>query len=231
MGLGGIACVIFGQWMLLIGRDQPAGGLIFLVLGAVWVVAASWRLGLDSGRLPAVAAPAEPMAAEPPAAAGAWEAFSTRWPLGLVGLILSCLTFWAMAHNTVTVPGFCLWVASLAVWVVAFWDSRQWHWPNWVAWGERLRRPAWHLSVTRTQALLAGILLISAAFRFAQINEVPPEMTSDHVEKLLDVNAILFKGVRPIFEPTNAGREVLMFYLSAFAAWALGTGLTHLTRT
>jgi hypothetical protein len=223
LGLGGIFLVVLGQWLLSIARGRPLAGLIFLGLGVIWVVVATWRLGLDAAPPVVAAAPALE------AAAGGWEMLVARWPIALVALIFSCLTFWAMGNNTVTVPGFCLWVASLAAWAAAFWEGRLWRQPDWSAWRERLRRPAWHFSVTRTQLLLVGVLVISAAFRFAQLDAVPGEMTSDHVEKLLDVNAILYQGVRPIFEPSNSGREVLMFYFSAFAAWLLNTGMTHLT--
>jgi len=224
LGLGGIGLAVLGQWLLQVDHDHPLGGLIFIFLGVAWVVVASWRLGIEA------APPASPIAlGEVGAVSNAWEALSTRWPVALVALILSSLTFWAMAHNTVTAPGFCLWVASLVAWVATFWKGRPWAWDGWSRWRDRLGRPVWRPTITRTYVLLAAILVVSAGFRFAQLNAVPGEMTSDHVEKLLDVNAILYKGVRPIFEPTNGGREVFMFYLSAFAAWLLNTGMTHLT--
>lgn len=61
-------------------------------------------------------------------------------------------------------------------------------------------------------AAAAGVLGLAAAFRLAGIHGAPPEMTSDHVEKLLDVLRIE-AGARPLFLPGNGGREPLHFYL------------------
>ena len=58
--------------------------------------------------------------------------------------------------------------------------------------------------------------------------QVPPEMTSDHAEKLLDVSDVI-NGQWHIFFPRNAGREALIMYLNAFIATAFGTGLSFIT--
>ena len=60
-----------------------------------------------------------------------------------------------------------------------------------------------------------------AYFRYAQLDAIPPEMTSDHVEKLLDVNDVLQGKYRVYFE-RNTGREPLQFYLAAFTLDVLG---------
>ncbi len=223
MGLGGLLCVVLGQWALSRSPGYPPSAVFFLALGVVWGVVASWRLGADLAR------PALPAAvAEPSALSSVQRALTARWPLVLGALVLSGITFLATGDNTFTLFGFCVWLASLAAWLWAFWEGRFWRWPNWQAWKERFERGAWHFSLTRTHMLLGAILLVSIGFRYYQLNSVPGEMTSDHVEKLLDVNDIIF-GRRPIFEPGNGGREPLMFYLSALTAVWAGTGLTHLT--
>jgi hypothetical protein len=51
-------------------------------------------------------------------------------------------------------------------------------------------------------------------FRFYRLAEVPPEMNSDHAEKLLDILRVL-NGQRLIFFANNGGREALIFYLGA----------------
>jgi hypothetical protein len=91
-----------------------------------------------------------------------------------------------------------------------------------------------------TSALQTGItlsswsLLVMLAFaalvftRTVDINSVPPEMTSDHVEKLINVQQIL-DGKPYIFFANNGGREALEFYLIAFASQALGTGISFLS--
>ena len=56
----------------------------------------------------------------------------------------------------------------------------------------------------------------------------PPEMTSDHIEKLINVQDIL-EGSTYIFFANNGGRESLEFYLVAWVSQLLGTGLSFLS--
>ncbi len=63
-------------------------------------------------------------------------------------------------------------------------------------------------------AALGGISLLAFFFRIYRLDAVPPEMTSDHAEKLLDVYDVL-QGARPIFFVRNTGREAMQFYLTA----------------
>jgi hypothetical protein len=73
-----------------------------------------------------------------------------------------------------------------------------------------------------------AVLAVGVYFRFARLDAIPPEMTSDHVEKLLDVNDLL-NGQHKIFFERNTGREPLQFYAAALVISVLHTGLTHLT--
>lgn len=57
---------------------------------------------------------------------------------------------------------------------------------------------------------------------------VPPEMTSDHIEKLTNVVDIL-EGRPYIFFANNGGREPLAFYIIAFVSRVLGTGISFLS--
>ncbi|MCX7840450.1 MAG: glycosyltransferase family 39 protein, partial [Anaerolineae bacterium] len=52
-------------------------------------------------------------------------------------------------------------------------------------------------------------------FYYHDLDGTPAEMTSDHAEKLLDVNDVVNGGLRPIFFERNTGREPLQFYLTA----------------
>lgn len=81
-------------------------------------------------------------------------------------------------------------------------------------------RLSWHAT------LLVGIVTLGAVLRFVQLDEIPAEMISDHAEKYLDIEAIR-QGARPIFFPTNAGREGTQFYLAAMLTNL--TGYTYLT--
>ena len=60
-------------------------------------------------------------------------------------------------------------------------------------------------------ATLLVILAIGAAFRFAELRELPRDMIFDHPEKLLDVNDVL-SGTPSIFFERNTGREPWQFY-------------------
>ena len=71
---------------------------------------------------------------------------------------------------------------------------------------------------------LASILLVAAALRFGALSAYPPDMTSDHVEKLLDVQRLL-DGERPVFMGNNGGRESLHFYGLALLAKTTGHAL------
>src|SRR5258708_34111678 len=69
--------------------------------------------------------------------------------------------------------------------------------------------------ITWTAVALIVILLLGGWYRFGDLASYPPEMTSDHVEKLLDAVRV-YQGARPIFFPNNGGREAFqMYYLAA----------------
>ena len=61
---------------------------------------------------------------------------------------------------------------------------------------------------------LIGIMLIGGYFRLHQLEAVPPEMTSDHIEKLLDSQRVV-EGERDIFFANNGGREPFQMYAMA----------------
>jgi hypothetical protein len=65
-------------------------------------------------------------------------------------------------------------------------------------------------------AALAVITIGGAALHLWALDDYPPEMTSDHVEKVLDALRIAH-GYRPVFLAGNGGREPAQFYLLAAA--------------
>ncbi len=65
-------------------------------------------------------------------------------------------------------------------------------------------------------------------FRVYRINDVPPEMVSDHAEKLLDVWDVL-NGQTSVFFPRNTGREFFQFYLTAAVIQVFQTGISFLS--
>lgn len=77
--------------------------------------------------------------------------------------------------------------------------------------GERLRwswRPRWQHGV------LLLILVLAGFFRLHNLSGVPPEMTSDHIEKLLDALRV-YDGYHGIFFRNNGGREGFQMHFIA----------------
>ncbi|MFZ4828370.1 MAG: ArnT family glycosyltransferase, partial [Phototrophicaceae bacterium] len=84
---------------------------------------------------------------------------------------------------------------------------------------------AWHVSWRQpTVWVLLGIMLVGAFFRLYQLDATPSQMTSDHVEKLLDAQRVL-NGHWQIFFPNNGGREPLQMYLMAAFSQIPGLGM------
>ncbi|HEX2907145.1 MAG TPA: hypothetical protein VHO69_09820, partial [Phototrophicaceae bacterium] len=67
---------------------------------------------------------------------------------------------------------------------------------------------------TPTFWALLVILVIGAFFRVNELSRIPPEMTSDHKEKLLDAQRVLDVNLQ-VFFPNNGGREPFQMYAMA----------------
>ncbi|UCC62708.1 MAG: glycosyltransferase family 39 protein [Anaerolineae bacterium] len=88
----------------------------------------------------------------------------------------------------------------------------------------RLEPGSWQ----RKLLLVIGITLVAIFFRLYRIDSLPPGDGYDPAFYGVDALAIL-KGERPIFLPTNFGREVLFSYLVAacFLVWGIGPLAIH----
>ncbi|HEX3049136.1 MAG TPA: hypothetical protein VHP83_00660 [Aggregatilineaceae bacterium] len=73
-------------------------------------------------------------------------------------------------------------------------------------------------------ASLAAVIALGAYFRLHELASTPPEMTSDHIEKLLDAIKV-DEGNYGVFFPNNGGREGFQMYVVALIA-NLGEGFT-----
>ena len=122
--------------------------------------------------------------------------------------------------NTFTVLNLAIWALAVFLHVRAFWlKEPQSLWRKAKDFFGRMRVTPWFL-------LALAVMALTLFFRVYRLAEVPPEMTSDHAEKLMDVYDIL-NGQYSIFFPRNTGREPLYIYLSALLAKF--TGVTFLT--
>ena len=128
-----------------------------------------------------------------------------------------------------TLPGVAAWFTSIAFFLAAFWQPEkslaEWR-AAFAARMERLRDGfAFHL--TWTHVALIAVLAIGIVSYFYRLDATPAEMTSDHAEKLLDVNDVV-DGHFPVFFIRNTGREPLEFYLARSFMVLFGFSLSHI---
>jgi hypothetical protein len=140
---------------------------------------------------------------------------------------MSIGAFYTNINNRYTPLGVTLWLGSLVCWWVAFADMRPGQW--WTT-PRRAAQQAWRRvrGAPIIIALLLGLLLIGAAFRFALLDVNPYDMNSDQVEKLLDVRDVL-SGDPYVFFERNTGREPWQFYWTAALVQMFDLPLSFLT--
>ena len=187
-----------------------------------YVVALFSFLGVLA-QLGAPALPA-PRLAETP-----FEPVTWRWLLMFASVGLAALAYVELADNTFTRAGALAWVGAILLFLLAMWPPARIEWSRLHALFSNIGRWAKDESLAirlrwRTVALIA-IILLAAFFRLYRLEEVPPEMTSDHIEKLLDIHD-LYDGVRPIYFERNTGREPFQFYWAFTVMRMFDTGGT-----
>jgi hypothetical protein len=140
----------------------------------------------------------------------------------IAAIVLSGFTFATSGDNLFDNLTLIPWLGSIVAIVLAFWEGPSPFTPT-------LRRVKTWFSGDRYRIVLVLLTLgVALFYRFARIDSLPPEMVSDHAEKLLDVVDVL-NGRFSIFFPRNTGREALQFYMAAATARLLGTGISYLT--
>lgn len=144
------------------------------------------------------------------------------WSL-LLGLPFLAGAFMLNTENAFTAPGVITWIVGMLAIAWAFT-------PRDVNPFASLAQGAGHvMSFLRTESLTAGVLLIimlvAASARFSGLDHMPAEMTSDHVEKVLDSQRVL-EGSRDIFFANNGGREPFQMYFIALLANLSGGPVT-----
>ena len=151
-----------------------------------------------------------------------------RLPILAVAVVAGLGAFFLAGNNQFRPSGVLAWIVSLAAWLAAVWNG-----PMSVDYWRERALALWRtefisIRLSRVILLLVAVLAVGAYFRFAQLDAIPPEMTSDHVETLLDVNDVI--NLKPyVFLERNTGREPLQFYFAALLIQWFHTGLTHLT--
>jgi hypothetical protein len=149
--------------------------------------------------------------------------------LAVAALVLSAATYLFSGGNRFTTLNVSLWLAAIVTFVAAFAelypgrtnDERR------ASLVERLLQPAWSIRLTWQAVAFLAVLLVAIFFRYYQLDHIPAEMTSDHAEKLLDVNDVL-NGLHPIFFVRNTGREAVQFYFTALLIRLFDLPVGHL---
>jgi 4-amino-4-deoxy-L-arabinose transferase-like glycosyltransferase len=176
----------------------------------------------------------------------AWASFKNEWvPAGLpeaqccpedyrvrsrwlyVSLPLALVAFLTLGGNRFTTLNVTLWVLAIIFTLMAFWQG-EFPFRGWWRWIKGHLRLPWKFSISAWALLVIAALVLVVFFRTYRLTQVPPEMVSDHAEKLLDVWDILH-GKTSIFFPRNTGREAIQMYLTAAIIQLLHTGYSFLS--
>ncbi len=199
--LGAFCLLLLGQYARLYLPTLEWQAFLCFAAGALAFV-----VTLAGSRLAPPSSLAPP-AAEPTAPPRPWVALA---------LPLAALAWWQSSGNAFTALGVGCWLAAVVVSVAGLWTRRP---PS------RSLLASLRCLASPHALALFGVIGLAAFFRLYRLEAVPPEMNSDHVEKLYDVFDVL-RGHSPIFFERNTGREPLQFYFVAALSQLLGTGLT-----
>jgi len=194
-------------------RTWTTGAILYL-LSAACLGLAAWRGEWTLAPLPGGEKRADPL---------------TVRTYGLVaGILFGLVAFWSFGDNLFTRLNVALWLFSIGAIIWSFWLPEM----SAHVWLERWRgfglQREWKFSITRGTLVAAGTIFLVLFFRLYRLDQVPPEMFSDHAEKLLDVWDVLHEQTS-IFFVRNTGREALQMYMTAGIIQLFNTGYSHLS--
>lgn len=198
----GMACL--GQYYRLYLREYAWDAAIFFAAGSALFV----RMLLKA-RAPV---PQSAVAAPPGAEA------RPRWWLVVLAALLAVLAWQQSYDNTFTSLGVLAWWGAVLAFVAAFW--------TWARSSQTAASGGGRRGYLYDILAVIALIALVAFFRFYQLDNVPPEMNSDHVEKLYDIYDVL-NGQYSIYFERNTGREPMQFYLTVALIKLFNTGLTH----
>ena len=188
-------------------------GLILYLLAAGVLIWAAWRREWSPADLPDQQVHPEDYSVH------------ARWLY--LSLPLALVSFLLLGGNRFTPLNVTLWVLTIIFTTLAFWQGAS-PFRRWGAWlKEHLRLP-WVPSISAWALLVLAVVGLVVFFRVYRLNQVPPEMVSDHAEKMLDIWDVTH-GQTSIFFPRNTGREAIQMYLTAGIVQLFHTGYTFLS--
>jgi hypothetical protein len=149
-----------------------------------------------------------------------------RLPLLALALVFAAGAFFFNSGNRFTFFGILAWVLSILLTIFAL-APRDWQF--FASIRERAARlAAFPREDPATFFTLLLIMGIASFIRLQNLDVMLPEMTSDHVEKLLDAQQVS-NGELPVFMEQNGGRDIAHFYLLALADKIPGVDLNFMT--
>lgn len=157
-----------------------------------------------------------------------WNKISlTRLFLFIMATASSIFVWIGTPSNQIPPPVIALWFLSAGLWGLVF-APLEWSVFDWATNKiDAIRRINWK-SYSWAIIAFALIMILGMGFRLAQLDSLPPEMTSDHVEKVLDSNRV-FNGEFNIFFANNGGREPIQMYLMSLFTQLPGLDFNHYT--
>jgi Dolichyl-phosphate-mannose-protein mannosyltransferase len=210
-----LAIALFAQRTLEPGPNRSLG--VAAVIYLVSVILLGWAYLSGELRVPDM--PADERYPEPQ---------SVHTTSLLISIPLALAAFLAFSGNLFTALNLALWYLAIVFLLRAFWLGKMDLGPLVQRVRAFVKRPAWNVHITRWALLLLAGFALAVFFHVYRLSQVPPEMTSDHAEKLLDVWDVLH-GQTHIFFPRNTGREFIQFYLTAGIATLFGTGISFIS--
>ncbi|TFH33441.1 MAG: hypothetical protein E4G99_11415, partial [Anaerolineales bacterium] len=205
---------LIAQFLLERREGQPQLSIVLYVMAGALVFWAMWRQDFELVHPGSLTTP--------------MSALHFRPIFVGVALIASAMTFLTARNNLFDLPTVFFWVLSIAAILLAFWEGEL-PYREWLKKGKAwFKQPQLEIKISWWTGLFLLVFSLTVFFRFYRLDQVPPEMVSDHAEKLLDVVDVL-NGLPSIFFSRNTGREALQFYMAAATAKLFGTGISHLT--
>lgn len=152
---------------------------------------------------------------------------SIRWQPLVAGAIFSAVTVLAFSNDTFGFLNIAFWLAALVCVVAGFINTILFK-AKFSNLMQAIKNGTWQVNITWGTLLVMLVAIIIIFFRVYQLNMVPPEMTSDHAEKLQDVQDVL-DGQWHVFFTRNTGREAFQFYWTALVIKIFNTGISFLS--
>ncbi|MCJ7622075.1 MAG: glycosyltransferase family 39 protein, partial [Anaerolineaceae bacterium] len=146
----------------------------------------------------------------------------------ILSLVFGAIAFLAFGKYKFDLINTFFWLLSIIFFVWSLWTRKEKLVIKWQKTVSIFKKSVLIIKIPRWSWLLLAAFLLSAFFRFSQLDMIPGEMFSDHAEKLLDVSDVL-KGNYWVFFPRNTGREAIQIYLTAAVSIIFGTGLSFMS--